>query len=144
MLGYQARRKLCPPLQTQYIQNPRVPGPNVNACPCAHIPPVTPPNPPPPPPPPPSPPTVWNPISAFGDGGFATSVAYGNERWVVVGANSSNDHNIYWSSNLSTWNPISAFDFGGFGQSVATDGSGRWVAVGANTNNDKNIYWSSN
>lgn len=63
MYTYRAKKRFCPLLETQYIQNPKVPFVQPR-CPCTV------------PPPSPPPTYVWNPTSALGYSG--RRVAYGN------------------------------------------------------------------
>ena len=85
----------------------------------------------------------------FSTNGRGIGVAYGNNRWVAVGAknNSTSTVNniLYSDDNGVSWQESSGMPFGSGGGLDVAYGNNRWVAVGRNvdgTANGKNILYS--
>jgi hypothetical protein len=91
------------------------------------------------------------PTDFFAATNFPKQVYYSNNRWVVVGKDSSNSFAIIFSTNDGlNWNIPSGnpFDIGlspnGICYSIATNGGSRWVGVGNNeADASKQIYFST-
>jgi hypothetical protein len=133
MYTYRAKTRFCPVLDTQYIQNPRVPVPNIWARPCVPLPgPV----------PTPAPPVTLTflpgdlPLVDLDGLAAPRSLLFVNNQWIAVGTDSNMDTNIYTSSNGSNWSAHSAFgssnDQQQGGSALAYNGSNLYVAVGTN------------
>jgi hypothetical protein len=102
-------------------------------------------------------PTTWVDASGVDFSSSGQAVAYGNGKWIAVGADSTNT--IKASTDGVTWtdvdNQMPSSGGGGAGvYGIATDGSGNWVAVGnKNTaagaitilfSSDNGVTWLSN
>ena len=76
-------------------------------------------------------------------------VAYGDNKWVVVGYGNTPETTILWSDNGKIWNNALRGGFGDGGEGsnyngngVAYNGTDRWVAVGKGSSPTNSILWS--